>query len=186
MTDDELIDRIKTGDEQAFKTLFDRHAGSVFGLCLRMVGNRLDAEDLTQEIFFRVFRSASSFDHRSRVSTWIFRIALNQALNRLRDRKRDRILSLDWLGGADERARTPLSEDRPDEDFERKEKRDRIWKAVQALPPSQRAVIVLQKYEGLSCEAIAEVMGCSVLSVQSKLHRAKQTLSRQLRRMMDR
>ncbi|MCR4438733.1 MAG: sigma-70 family RNA polymerase sigma factor [bacterium] len=177
---DELISRVAAGDAQAFTEFYQRYAGVVLNLCFRLVRDREDANDLTQEVFVRVFRQASSFRHQAQPLTWLYRIATNLCLNHLRRAKRhDPRGAISELEEASA-AQGAHNSERPDVLVERREAQALVWRAIESLPPAQRAALVLQKYEGLSCQEIAAVMGCSVASVHSRLHRAKENLARAL------
>lgn len=173
---DDLMQRIAGGEVEACAQLYQQHAQGVLNLCFRLVRDRNDAYDLTQEVFVRAFTHAGSFRHDARPLTWLYRIATNLCLNHLRRKKhRDgNALSQE----ADAEAVVADARERPDVELERNETRALVWQALERLPPPQRAVLVLQKYEELSCEEIATVMNCSVGAVQARLHRAKENLAK--------
>ncbi|MBC7186652.1 MAG: sigma-70 family RNA polymerase sigma factor [Calditrichaeota bacterium] len=176
----DLIDRIAAGDAEAFTEFYRQYARLVLNLCFRLVRDREDASDLTQEVFVRVFRQASSFRHEAQPLTWLYRIATNLCLNHLRRAKRhDPLGTIEELEEASG-VQVAHGSERPDVLAERQEAQLLVWRAIESLPPAQRAALVLQKYEGLSCQEIAAIMGCSVASVQSRLHRAKENLARVL------
>ncbi len=189
MQERELVKKIKAGDIQAFKQLFENHQSEVLNLCLKLVGNRTEAEDVCQEVFLKVYQSIDSFEHKAKISTWIYRIAVNLCLNFNRKKKQMRFLRLDDketenFSGIFELLMNPAGE-QPDFSLEQKEKEKIVWDAVNALPESQRMVLILQRYEGLSCEDIALVLESSVSSVQSKIFRAKENLSKKLLPYLD-
>ncbi|MFH1941455.1 MAG: RNA polymerase sigma factor [bacterium] len=174
----------KSGDTTEFEDIFERHKDRVINICHRLVGNKDEAEDLCQEVFFRVYRSLRTFKHRSKISTWIYRIAVNQSLNHIRNRKQlRRVASFPNDQSAIHDARStvvaPPSE-QPDLSFEKKEMQTIVWNAVQALPKNQRIALILQKYEGFSSQEIAEIMDWTLPSVQSRIHRAKENLYKKL------
>ncbi len=184
MTDEELVRKIIDGDHLAFKRLVDRYQHLVINTCYNLIGNRQDAEDVAQEVFFQVYKSAEKFRQEAKFSTWLYRIAVNRSLNFIRDNKRFRWLeSLNsLLEGERERAPDVLApnSDRPDIALERKERDAVVQKAVDSLPAKQRAAFVLHKYEGLSYQEIAEILQCSLSSVESLIHRAKLNLQKRL------
>lgn len=181
MQDYELIEKIKAGDPHAFKKLFEHYKSLVINICYRLVGNKEEAEDLTQEVFFKVYKSVKTFKHRSKLSTWIYRIAVNLSLSHLRKKRQLRWLSLDNPSQqANGETLNPLSApsgDLPDVFLEQKEREKIIWKMINLLPKNQRVAF---RYEGLSCQEIAEILECSVGSVQARLHRAKEKLHEKL------
>lgn len=181
MQDHELIDKIACGSDSAFQELFNRYKKLIVNVCYRLIGNRDEAEDVTQDVFLRVFRSAKQFTHRSKVSTWIYRIAINLSLNHLRRKKYRQWLSLDDGSTSN----TPeffdlVSSDCPKSELHAKEQKKIIMTAINKLPADQRIAIMLQRYDGLSCQEIAAIMECSVGAVQARLHRAKKNLYQKL------
>jgi RNA polymerase sigma-70 factor (ECF subfamily) len=188
MDDKELIRKIATKDHAAFKALVDRHQGLVFNTCYHLLGNRQDAEDVAQEVFLQVYRSAKGYREEAKLSTWLYRIAVNRSLNFIRDNKWSRRLkSLTSLLEDDrEQVRDiPASDsDRPDVALEEKERNSAIQKAINSLPAKRRAAFVLHKYEGLSYREIAEIMHRSLSSVELLIHRAKSNLQRRLVRYL--
>ncbi|MBN2416627.1 sigma-70 family RNA polymerase sigma factor [bacterium] len=183
MREKDLIRSIRAGDRDAFRLLYDRHAASVYRICLRFTGDSREAEDLCQDVFVKIYTSIRTFNARSRLSTWIHRIAVNHALNHLRNTKRSRLLlplNGDPPGQAGFDPRPG-----PDRVLEEKEKSAIIREAVNALPEHQRLVLILQKFEGFSGREIADMLDCTLLSVQSRLHRAKKNLAVLLQEYLD-
>jgi RNA polymerase sigma-70 factor, ECF subfamily len=169
-----LIQRAKLGDEQAFATLFHLHKKRVYSVCLLMTKDAAEAEDLTQEAFLQVFRSVGSFRCDSAFSTWLYRIAVNTVLMKLRRRKAPPI-SLD----------EPVSSDSPSlrRDIGRPDLRlsgaiDRIAlrRAMQELPAGCREIFALHEVEGYQHHEIAKMLDCSVGNSKSQLHKAKMKL----------
>jgi len=188
MNDKELIEKIAAKDHGAFNALVDRYQALVINTCYNLLGNRDDAEDVAQEVFFQVYKSAEKFRQEAKISTWLYRIAVNRSLNFMRYNKRSR-----WLKGLtslleDERKQVtdvPASDsDRPDVALEKKERNVIVKKAIDSLPEKQRAAFVLHKYEGLSYQEIAGIMQRSLSSVESLIHRAKLNLQRKLVRYL--
>jgi len=185
MNDEKLIQKIIEKDHQAFKLLVDQYQHLVLNTCYNLIGNRPDAEDVAQEVFFQVYKSAREFRGEAKLSTWLYRIAVNRSLNFIRDKKRFGWLkSLSSLleGEQQKVADVPASNsDRPDIALEEKERSVIVQKAIDSLPEKQRAVFVLHKYEGLSYQEIAEISEHSLSSVESLIHRAKLNLQKKLR-----
>lgn len=179
------LERVAEGDVESFTVLVERHEARLFRLCHRMLGDREEAREATQDAFLKAFRKAGSFEPRALVSTWLYRIATNGCLNRLRRRKIVRFFSFGDLAGGD--ARGGDAEDDPTFDpvdeaadpAERLASRRR-WrrtrKRIDALPASQRAVLVLAKFEGLSYREIARALEITESAVESRLHRAMKKL----------
>ena len=184
MTDEELVRKIIDGDHLAFKRLVDRYQHLVINTCYNLIGNRQDAEDVAQDVFFQVYKSARKFRREAKFSTWLYRIAVNRSLNFIRDNKRFRWLESlsSLLEGENQRVSdVPASNsDRPDIALEKKERDAAVQRAIDSLPAKQRAAFVLHKYEGLSYQEIAEILERSLSSVESLIHRAKSNLQREL------
>jgi len=184
MNDKELIEKIGAKDHDAFKALVDRYQALVINTCYNLLGNTQDAEDVAQEVFFQVYKSARKFRGEAKISTWLYRIAVNRSLNFMRDNKRFGWLkSLSSLleGERQEVADVPASDSaRPDVALEKKERNVIVQKAIDSLPEKQRTAFVLHKYEGLSYQEIAEISKHSLSSVESLIHRAKLNLQKKL------
>ncbi len=182
--DKELVQQIKAKDHVAFKALVDRYQALVINTCYHFLGNRQDAEDVAQEVFLQVYKSAREFRQEARLSTWLYRIAVNRSLNFIRDSKRYRWLKnlSSLLDDQSDRINdVPASDsDRPDVALEEKERSLVVQKAIDSLPVKQKAAFVLHKYEGLSYQEIADIMQRSLSSVESLIHRAKANLQRKL------
>jgi RNA polymerase sigma-70 factor (ECF subfamily) len=170
-TERSLVQRAQRGDEQAFATLFQLHKKRVYSVCLLMTKDIAEAEDLTQEAFLQVFRSVGSFRCDSAFSTWLYRIAVNTVLMKLRRRKAPPI-SLD----------EPVSAESPSlrRDIGRADPRlsgavDRIAlrRAMQELPEGCRKIFALHEVEGYQHHEIAKMLDCSVGNSKSQLHKAK-------------
>ncbi|MHB8217951.1 MAG: RNA polymerase sigma factor [Candidatus Sulfotelmatobacter sp.] len=172
--DDErsLVQRAQSGDEQAFATLFQSHKKRVYSVCLLMTKDVADAEDLTQEAFLQVFRSVGSFRGDSAFSTWLYRVAVNTVLMKLRRRKAPPILSLDEPVSADSPS---LRRDvgRPDPSLFGAIDRIALRRAMQELPEGCRKIFALHEVEGYQHHEIAKMLDCSVGNSKSQLHKAK-------------
>lgn len=188
MHDDELVARIKQGDRTAYRELFETYNSLVFNVCHRILGNRADAEDVTQDVFLRAYDALPGFRGEARLSTWLYRIAVHLSLNRQRRRKRERWLALEFLEEPENELPSRdivSSDDTPDIIAEKRERTQFVQTAMSALPEEQRVALILRHYEGLSYEEIADVMQTSVASVESRLHRAKRNLAKKLVPLLD-
>ena len=178
-----LIERCAAGDQSACAELVSGHERMVFQLALHLLGDRDEALDLSQEVFFSVFRTIQNFRGQSALKTWIYRIVINQARNRQRwwrRRQKSSQVSLDQHVAAHGDLRQPGDETSPDRALARKELAEQLWSALDRLPFDQRTVIVLREIDGLSYDDIAFSLGVAVGTVKSRLTRARQTLRRQL------
>ena len=181
--DAERMRRVKEGDELAFRQIVDMFREPILRLCHQYIGVQEEAEEVAQDVFLHLYRAAATYEPRAKLSTFLYRIAVNLSLNRIRDTKRKRLVSLDMLQTC--RPEDPAdAESRPDHDLERKEKAEAIRRVIDTLPESQKTALILKRYHGLSYDEIARVMHCSVPSVESRLHRAKQTLTESLKRFL--
>jgi len=183
VNENDIIERIRTDDPRAFKDLFDSNVSLVYNVCLRMLGNRQDAEDVTQEVFFEAYKSLKRFRFESKLSTWLYRIAVNRSLNHQRKRKLDRWLSLDFnaIGEGTDNVDVPGAIDEsPDAMMEKKDTEHIVQEAISKLPERQRTALLLHRYEELPYQEIAKIMDVTLASVESLLHRAKETLAKRL------
>ncbi len=180
-TDQELLCRIGKKNHDSFRQLVEKHQEKVFRVCLGFLKNPQDAEDLAQEVFFQVYKNARKFRGDSKVSTWIYRIAVNLCINRLRKEHRRRWLSsFEASSGSGKLEQIPSNADSPESLLERRERQKILNRALGALPSNQRIAFTLHRIEGLSHEEIAGVMECSVSAVESRIHRAKLNLQKHL------
>lgn len=178
MTEAEMIQGVASGDENAFRLLVESYRQQVVNTCFGIVHNLADAEDVAQEVFVEVFRSASGFRADARLSTWLYRIAVNRSLNWVRSRKRR-----NWLlpfEGIFSAAHEPAGTETPASGIESRQRAQLLHWAVDSLPDNQRTAFVLNKYEELSYQQVAEVMELSVAAVESLLHRARKNLQKKL------
>ncbi len=172
----ELIRLAQQGDAAAFEALYQLHNRRVYSLCLRMVGNTAEAEDLTQEAFLQLFRKISTFRGESAFSTWLHRLAVNVVLMKLR-KKSGKETSLEQVTDPDEESGTPRR-DFGTLDVRLSGSLDRVnlQRAVEQLPPGYKAVFMLHDVQGFEHNEIAEIMGCSIGNSKSQLHKARMRL----------
>jgi RNA polymerase sigma-70 factor (ECF subfamily) len=174
--DRELVESWRRGETEAFAMLVRRHQRRVFGLLLRMLGNREEAEDATQDTFLNLHRHGHRFRHDSRFSTFVYRVAVNAALNRRRSLGRRRAHA-DAFGEAQSVGHLgPTEAPDPEQALEGDQLRARIGRELLTLPESLRAPVVLFDVEGLSYGEIAEVLAVAEGTVKSRIHRARQAL----------
>lgn len=172
----EAIRRAQRGDAEAFERLYRLHSRRVYSVCLRMVSNTAEAEDLTQEAFLQLFRKIHTFRGDSAFSTWLHRMAVNVVLMRLR-KKRLPETSLDETSEQDEESGAPKKEiGGPDNLLAGSIDRVNIERAVEQLPPGYRAVFLLHDVQGFEHNEIAGIMGCSIGNSKSQLHKARTRL----------
>ena len=187
--DRELVTSCRTGDPGAFARLVRLHEGMVFNLAARLLGDTEEARDVAQEVFLQVYRMLGRFEGRSRLKTWIYRIAVNQCHNRRRfwhRRRRDREQALDEgldaravLSSADGAGRGPY------EEALRQERARRVQAALLQLSFEHRSVLVLREVEGLTCEEVGVALGVPEGTVKSRLSRAREAMRLRLRGLVE-
>ncbi len=183
--DAELVLRLKRGDGEAFAGLLRRYQGKVYRLAMNMTRNPQDAEEVTQDVFLAVYRKIGDFDGRAAFSTWLYRVASNAALMKLRGRRREPHLSVEEEGPTftpDGHHARPVADwsELPEDQLLSTERRRVLEQAIEALPPDYKAVVVLRDIEGLSNQEVAAIVGATVLAVKSRLHRARLALRERL------
>ena len=180
MNELELIDRLKGGDQAAFKSIVETWQDMVYNTSLGIVQSVEDAEDVAQEVFVQVYESINQFKGDSKFSTWLYRIAVTKSLDHLRKKKRKkRFAFLQSLFGVnEEEVRHTPDFNHPGVGLENKEKASVLFKAIDKLPDNQKTAFTLHKLEGLSYQEVAEVMETTVSSVESLMHRAKGNLKK--------
>ncbi len=189
--DRDLLDALRAGEPRALETLADRFGGRIYRLAFGVTRNQGDAEEVLQDVLLTLARKGGSFEGRSALASWIYRITTNAALNKRRGKRLQVESSLEELlptfkaDGHREGDRAFLLADwsqSPEEECLAGERRRILERAIDALPEHYRAVLVLRDVEDLSNEAIAEILDESVPSVKSRLHRARMMLREQLTR----
>ena len=181
----QLMARLKAGDNQAFNELMERNEKRVVNLIYRFTGNREVAGDLAQEVFLRVYRASARFEPKAKFFTYLYRVTLNLCRNYRAKAKRRQTTSLNATRkGKDGGEAPPLELVDPsgsaEERVSRLELSAVVREAVDSLPQQQREVVVLQRFQGLAYEEIAEALNLSVSAVKSRLHRAKLNLKEKL------
>ena len=177
-----LMLSVKRGDEEAFQTLVERHQYRIVGTVAKMLGRETDAEDIAQQVFVRVWQSASRYEPGAKFTTWLLTITRNLVFNEMRRRRRSKLVEMQteedeerFAQHEDSTARSPSSL------AQNAELQNAIADAIAALPESQRMAVILRRYEELSYEEIAEVLKTSVPSVKSLLFRARTELKERLK-----
>lgn len=179
MEDTFFISQLRIGDPSAYNELINQFGDKVFNTALGILQNKEDAEDITQEVFVKVFKAIADFKEKSKLSTWIYRITLTQSLEFLRKQKRKKrfafVQQVFGFGNV-----FPMAEKssfyHPGVQLENKERSAILFQAINRLIATQKTAFLLHKIEGLSYAEIAEIMRISVSSVESLIFRAKQNL----------
>jgi RNA polymerase sigma-70 factor (ECF subfamily) len=195
LSDDELVARARANDVAAFEELVGRHEEKIYRLAMRFTRNETDAAEILQETFLSAWRNLDRFEGKAQFGSWLYRVAVNAALMLLRSQKRHPQVAVEdvtpeVLGEAAKDAGPGLGAGtdwsrRPDEQFQSEELRHQIQSAVDQLPESQRSVFLMRDVDGLSTEETAELLGVTIPTVKTRLHRARLTLREAIGRYFD-
>ncbi len=177
LTDSYLVQQARDGQTEAFSVLVDRYRQKVFQTCMGFVHNTDDAEDLTQEIFVKAWSALKSFDGRAAFSTWLYRIAVNRAINHTRKNK-----LRSFIGFNDEVTESGYSDDDADTNLLRSEQSAQIKSAVNRLKSNQKKAFVLFYYQEMSLIEVAEILEMSPKATESLIFRARKKLQELLSR----
>ena len=184
-----LVQSAKAGDVSAFEELVKRYDRNVFRIAQHITQNREDAEDVVQDAFLKAYSNLAQFQGQSKFYTWLVRIAVNEALMKLRRRRPERMVSLDEEVKTEDDSLPREVADwspNPEQQYTQAELRDILTKTIQGLPATFRTVFVLRDVEGLSTEETAEALELSVPAVKSRLLRARLQLRERLNRYFQR
>jgi RNA polymerase sigma-70 factor (ECF subfamily) len=189
LSDSQVVQAFLDGEARAFGELVGRYDKRLLNFVYRTVGDRERAQDLVQETFVRVYRHLHRFDQTKKFSTWIYTIASNLAKNELRNRSRNPLVLFQTIKKNWEADHRPLEwEDpklRPDDLFRKRHLKELVENAVAELPEHHRIVFVLRELEGKTYEDIAEITGCNLGTVKSRLNRARNNFARIIAPLLD-
>lgn len=179
----EKIKLVKRGDQSAFEDLVSFYQGKIYQHCYRMLGNAHEAEDIAQEAFIRAYMNIHSFDENRKFSTWLYRIATNLSIDRLRKRKPDYFLDAEVKGteGLDMYSRLQSSDASPVEEVENNELQRYIYEEIAQLPPKYKSIIILRYLEELSLLEISDILDIPLGTVKTRIHRGREALRKRLR-----
>ena len=179
------MQRVAKGDMEAFQALIEMHQSRVVGTVAKMLGDDVDSEDIAQQVFIRVWRSAGRYQPTAKFTTWLFKITRNLVFNELRRRKRHPVTPLQLEEEEHFFQPADCGGMAPDASLLDSELNDAIQLAIDALPETQRMAIILRRYEEMPYDEIGEVLGLSVPAVKSVLFRARAELRENLRKYLD-
>lgn len=185
MNEQELIRKVAAGDQNAFFEVVQANRDLIINVCYSLLNDREQTEEVAQDVFIQIYKKAGEFKGESKLSTLIYRIAVNRAISA---RRRDRLFKK--RGSIRQKVLTDLAflkapqADSPDSWLEAKEIRAAVHKALDSLPEKQRTVIILHKMEGLSSKEIAQILNISLSSAEARIHRAKINLKKKLSRLL--
>ena len=180
-TDEELVARSRSGDAESFNQLITRWERPIYALAYRVIGREEDARDVTQETFLRAFRGLAAFKGQAKFSSWLYRIALNLCRDWIRRKKRSPMATLP----EDVELEDVVSDAAPTETVEdlvsRRELSELVEAAMARLPEEQRTAIILKEYHGMTFQEIADLQGCPLSTVKTRLYQGLSVLRRELR-----
>jgi len=180
-----LMRLVGTGDTQAFEELIERHQSLVAGTVARMLGSNSEVEDIAQQVFIRVWKSAGRYTPRAKFTTWLLKITRNLVFNELRRTRRRAYVPIQTESEAEEIPLKDETSPMPDASLLENELQEAIEKAITELPERQRMALVLRRYEELNYEQIAEILDLSVPAVKSILFRARAELRARLSKYLN-
>ncbi|WP_153127422.1 RNA polymerase sigma factor SigW [Peribacillus tepidiphilus] len=176
------IKEVIKGDQNAFGEIVEIYKDKVFQLCFRMLGNRHEAEDMAQEAFVRAYVNIHSFNTQMKFSTWLYRIATNLCIDRIRKKKPDYYLDAEIAGtdGLDMYSQVAADTQKPEDEVESLELQETIQREILKLPEKYRSVIVLKYIEELSLKEISEILDMPIGTIKTRIHRGREALRKQL------
>lgn len=180
----ENIKKVKKGDQAAFADIVDYYQHKIYQHCYRMLGNKHEAEDMAQEAFIRAYVNIDSFDESRKFSTWLYRIATNISIDRIRKRKPDYYLDAEVKGtdGLDMYSQLSSTSDKsPSEEVESIELQRYIQNEIAQLPTKYRTIIMLRYLEEFSLQEISDILDIPLGTVKTRIHRGREALRKRLR-----
>jgi len=182
LNDTRLVEGLKEGSDEAVRELLDRFQGKIFNTVLRFVQSTTDTEDVVQEVFMKAMRSIDSFNFQASLYTWLYRIAVNAALDHRKRAQRHKAVSIHHV--EDKTYEIPAENSDPTAPPEQKELAQRLRIALDELPEKYRTILVLREFDYLSYEEISKVLGCSKGTVESRLFRARERLRKKMEKYL--
>ncbi|HEY2342635.1 MAG TPA: sigma-70 family RNA polymerase sigma factor [Chthoniobacteraceae bacterium] len=182
------MERVKGGDTEAFRELIEVHQYRIIGTISKMLGDESEAEDLAQQVFVRVWKSAARYEPTAKFTTWLYTITRNLVFNELRRRRRHVAQPLNETPSDDDRPSLQIADataKSPDTSMLDAEMQAAIQAAIDELPETQRMAVILRRYDEVSYEEMGEILGLSVPAVKSVLFRARTELREKLRKYLD-
>jgi len=178
LQDEDIIRLVLKGHVEAYSILVDRYKNMIYDLCYKYTYDYSEAQDLSQEIFFKVYKKLDTFKSSSSFSTWLYRVGVNTCIDWTRkNKKRSGTISIDE---EDYIERLPSQSGAPEDMVVDWERRNIVRNAIQGLPEKYRTVVILYNYKGLSCSEISNILEVSVKTVETRLYRAKKLLKQKL------
>jgi len=183
LTDNELVSLIQAGDTELFAVIIERYQGKLFAYLYRLIGGREEADDLLQDVFIKAFKHLRSYDVSRKFSSWIYRIAHNEAINHIKRKSLKRFISWEDITSTKDQLASNKSEDGADVMWLRKEMIAEVDRAIKKLPDKYRQVLSLRYYSDKSYEEISDVLQKSVNTVGTLLNRAKKKMAQEVEKL---
>jgi len=180
LTDNELIDIVRSGQAEQYAKVIGRYQGKLFAYLYRLIGNRDEAEDLLQDVFIKAFKNLHSYDSSRKFSSWIYRIAHNEAVNFIKRKSLKRFVSWEDVSSTKDKLESSSSEESADDAWIRKESIKEVDDAINKLPIKYKQVLLLRYFSDKSYEEIGEILGKPVNTVGTLINRAKKKLSEEM------
>jgi len=181
LVDNELVRIVREADPQRYSEIIDRYQGKLFAYLYRLIGDREEAEDLLQDVFIKAYRNLFSYDTDRKFSSWIYRIAHNEAVNHIKRKSLKRFISLENVTSTKDKLDASSSEEDAQTSWIRKEIGKEVDTAINRLPFKYKQVLVLRYYSDKSYEEISEILGKPINTVGTLIKRAKNKLSDELK-----
>ena len=180
-----LMLRVAGGEEAAFEQLIERHQGAIIGTVSKMLGNASDAEDIAQQVFIRLWKSAPRYKPKAKFTTFLYTITRNLVFNESRRKSRKKEYSMEEREDDFHLQTADHQNASPDQGMLQQELRQAVDKAIADLPEKQRLAVILRRYEGMPYDEIAKILGLSVSAIKSQLFRARHTLRESLQHYLE-
>lgn len=178
MAEKDFVQELKTGNQAAFKALVEQYKRGVLNTCYRFLFNQHDSEDIAQEVFIEIYQSVHNFRSESKLSTWVYRIAVTKCLDEIKKRQRKkRLISIGKMLHLDEVANRLAGGEMPQKNFEETEFLQEIQTVLNTLPDNQRVAFTLSKIDGFTNAEIADIMNTTTVAIESLVYRAKKQIS---------
>ena len=182
-TDNELAVAVREGKPDLYAEIIERYQGKLFAYLYRMIGNRDEAEDLLQDVFIKAYKNLNSFDVDRKFSSWIYRIAHNEAVNYIKRKSLKRFISWEDISSTRDKLESSSSEEGADDAWARKEIRQEVSEALKKLPAKYKEVLLLRFFSDKSYEEISEILGRPVNTVGTLINRAKKKLAEEMEKI---
>lgn len=180
LSDNELIELIRQENHERYSEIIERYQGKLFAYLYRLIGNRDEAEDLLQDVFIKAYKNLHSYDVERKFSSWIYRIAHNEAVNYIKRKYLKRFISWEDISSTKDKLESQSTEDGADDAWVRKESIKEVDDAIRRLPIKYKQVLLLRYFSDKSYEEIGEILGKPVNTVGTLINRAKKSLAEEM------